>query len=240
MLFYTSQLKEYNIQASDGELGKVKDLYFQDSDWEIRYAVVDTRKWLPGRKVLLSPQSFTRIDIDNENVEVKYDKETVKNSPPVPEDTDFTTGQEGNLIDYFGWNRFQNNALRGTERGFLGSFHDSQPKELVPEEPHLNREESESSTNLRSEDETVDFKVHAKDGKIGKLADMIYDDEDWKIKYIVVQSNTTYAEDAFYIYRTEQVETVDWFEKDLYVKDSVEGIKGNDPFTSKREILASL
>ncbi|WBX80092.1 PRC-barrel domain-containing protein [Virgibacillus salarius] len=45
-MFLTSELKNYKIHASDGVMGKVKDLYFDDNKWAIRYAVVDTRKWL--------------------------------------------------------------------------------------------------------------------------------------------------------------------------------------------------
>ena len=88
MMRLTSQLKQFNIHATDGELGKIKDFYFDDRNWEIRYAIVDTRKWLPGRKVLLSPNSFIEVDETNESVNVEFDKLMIRNSPPVPENED--------------------------------------------------------------------------------------------------------------------------------------------------------
>jgi len=238
----TSQLKDFNIHATDGEMGKIKDLYFSNQDWIIKYAIVDTRKWLPGRKVLLAPSSFTTFNENEKNVYVEYDKETIRNSPSVPEEEDLTVTQENNLIDYFGWNRYTDNALIHAERGPIGIFPDNQyVREKVPEEPQVQTDVSNSEgNNLHSEDETIDFKVHAKDGKIGKVVDMIFDTENWNIHYIVVQSNERIVEDEFYIYRTEQIETVDWFGEDLYISDSVQGLSGSNPFRNREHILTSL
>ncbi|WP_249870212.1 PRC-barrel domain-containing protein [Oceanobacillus saliphilus] len=244
MYNYTSRIKKFNIQATDGEMGKIKDLYIDDKDWEIRYAIVDTRKWLLGRKVLLPPSSFTNINEQDELVDVEYDKDAIRNSPPVPENEDLSSDQEGTLMDYFGWNTYKDNALLGPDGRALGTFEQrSQGKDnKVPQEPHMQRKakDGRNGSNLRSEDETIGFKVHAKDGKIGKMVDMIYDTEQWVIKYIVVKSSENLTEDELYIYRTDQIQTVDWFEKDLYINDSVTGIAGNKPFTNKNDIIASL
>ncbi|MFC4024567.1 PRC-barrel domain-containing protein [Oceanobacillus longus] len=242
MYYYTSQMKNFSIHATDGEMGKIKDLYFNDQNWNIRYAIVDTRKWLPGRKVLLPPNTFVSVNNNDEYVDVEYDKDTIRNSPPVPENEDLSSEQENNLVDYYGWNSFRDNALLGTERTPLGTFEQSsRHKEKVPEEPHLRREQHQSNEkNLRSEDETIGFKVHAKDGKIGKIVDMIYDSEQWEIKYIVVNSNENLLDEELFIYRVEQINTVDWFEKDLYINDSVKGISNSEPFTNKKDILVNL
>lgn len=242
MYFYTSELKNYSIHAKDGEMGKIKDIYFNDQNWGIRYAIVDTRKWLPGRKVLLPPDIFINVDKDEAYVAVEYDKEMVRNSPPVPENEDLSKEQENNLVDYYGWNGFQDNVLLGTERGPIGTFEPNRTVNgKVPEELHLQREQNrdKNENHLRSEDETIGFKVHAKDGKLGRLVDMIYDPEQWKMNYIVVNSNENLSEEELYIYRVEQITTVDWFEKDLYIDDSVKRIASNKPFASRNEIIAS-
>ena len=46
----------YHIQAVDGGIGHVQDFIVDDEDWGIRYMLVDTRNWLPGESVLVSPQ----------------------------------------------------------------------------------------------------------------------------------------------------------------------------------------
>ena len=43
----------YHIEATDGEIGHVEDFLVEDSSWAIRYMIVDTRNWWPGRKVLV-------------------------------------------------------------------------------------------------------------------------------------------------------------------------------------------
>src|ERR1051325_2075889 len=48
------------IDAQDGKIGSVYDLYFDDQSWSIRYLVVDTGKWLPGRKVLVVPEAIVK------------------------------------------------------------------------------------------------------------------------------------------------------------------------------------
>lgn len=47
-----------SLVATDGKIGHVKDFYFDDESWIVRYLVVDTGSWLSGRQVLLSPQAF--------------------------------------------------------------------------------------------------------------------------------------------------------------------------------------
>jgi hypothetical protein len=58
MLRSIKQLYGDKLGASDGEIGHVKDFYFDDQNWTIRYLVADTGSWLPGRQVLISPHSL--------------------------------------------------------------------------------------------------------------------------------------------------------------------------------------
>jgi len=58
MLQSLKQLNGNKLAALDGDLGHVKDFYFDDRTWAVRYVVADTGNWLPGRMVLLSPKAF--------------------------------------------------------------------------------------------------------------------------------------------------------------------------------------
>lgn len=62
MLRGISDLKRFTITATDGNLGSVRDLYFDDRSWTVRYLVVDAGPWLPGRRVFVSPISVRRSD----------------------------------------------------------------------------------------------------------------------------------------------------------------------------------
>lgn len=238
MLHYTSKLKTYNIEATDGEMGKIKDLYFDDNKWQIRYAVVDTRKWLPGRKVLLSPASFVMVNEVSENVEIEYDKEKVRNSPPVREDTILTRDVEDSLVDYYGWGKYwAGEVLWSAEKIPLASFKDVRSeKEPIA---YDNTQEEMNTLDLRSVEEAIELKVHGSDGKIGEVVDLIYDDEYWKIQYLVVRS-THFIEPKYHVYTIEDINSIDWLERGIYVNDTVETLNVNKIFDNKEEILITI
>ena len=81
MLRSAKDLNDYKISATDGEVGHVKDLYFDDDAWAIRYFVVDTGTWLSSRKVLISPISVHHPDWPGQTLPVSITKAQVKNSP---------------------------------------------------------------------------------------------------------------------------------------------------------------
>ena len=56
------QLYGLKLHASDGEIGHVKDFYFDDQKWVVRYVVVDTGPWLLDRLVLIAPHAFSGLD----------------------------------------------------------------------------------------------------------------------------------------------------------------------------------
>jgi len=86
MLRSAKDLEYYTIHAADGSIGQVKDFYFDDKAWVIRYLVVDTGTWLSSRKVLISPIGIGHPGWAQKILPVSITKEQVKNSPYI--DTD--------------------------------------------------------------------------------------------------------------------------------------------------------
>jgi sporulation protein YlmC with PRC-barrel domain len=72
----------YHFAALDGEIGHVEDFLFDDESWQIRYAIVDTRNWWPGKKVLVRPRWIKRVNWRNRKIHVDMNRETIRNSPP--------------------------------------------------------------------------------------------------------------------------------------------------------------
>jgi sporulation protein YlmC with PRC-barrel domain len=93
----------YHIHASDGEVGHVEDFLLDDTDWSIRYLVVDTKNWWPGKKVLISPCSAADIDWSGRLVNLTVDRQRVKDSPPydpsITVDRDFENRFHGYYSD---------------------------------------------------------------------------------------------------------------------------------------------
>ncbi len=61
MLIKAKTLTGYTLKSLDGEIGTVKEFYFDDQHWTVRYLVADTGIWLPGRQVLISPHALARV-----------------------------------------------------------------------------------------------------------------------------------------------------------------------------------
>ncbi len=77
----THEVRGYHIQATDGELGHVSDFIVDDETWAIRYLVIDTLNWWPGKKVLASPQWIERVSWDDSKVFVTLTRDEIKRSP---------------------------------------------------------------------------------------------------------------------------------------------------------------
>ena len=81
MLRSAKELRGYAITASDGDIGQVDDLYFDDEAWVMRYLAVDTGTWLPGRRVLISPISLDHPDWMAQRLPVALTAEQVRTAP---------------------------------------------------------------------------------------------------------------------------------------------------------------
>jgi sporulation protein YlmC with PRC-barrel domain len=87
----------YSIEATDGKIGTVKDFYFDDETWTIRYLVVETGNWLSGRKVLISPVALIKKNWSNGLIPVNLTKEQIQNSPDIDTDKPVSRQQEAML-----------------------------------------------------------------------------------------------------------------------------------------------
>ena len=83
----TNNVSGYDIQARDGEIGHLDDFIIDDETWAIRYLIIDTRNWWPGKKVLISPKWIERVSWDESKVFVNVLRETIKQAPEYTEES---------------------------------------------------------------------------------------------------------------------------------------------------------
>jgi hypothetical protein len=96
-------LRDYWIHARDGQIGAVKDFFFDDRSWHVRFMVVDTGNWLPGRRVLISPVSIARADRVERQIEVNVYKQQVKDSPDVDTRRPVSRQMEERIYQHYAW-----------------------------------------------------------------------------------------------------------------------------------------
>ena len=78
MLKKAKALVGYKLHCTDGEIGKVKEFYFDDHHWTIRYLVVDTGNWLTGRQVLISPYALLSVNKEHESISINLTKKQIE------------------------------------------------------------------------------------------------------------------------------------------------------------------
>lgn len=96
------EVEGYHVKATDGEVGHVEDFVLDDDGWVVRYVIVDTRNWLPGKKVLVSPEWFDAVSWADQKVMVDLTREAIRNSPAYDPTKPINREDEGALYDYYG------------------------------------------------------------------------------------------------------------------------------------------
>jgi hypothetical protein len=98
----TRALMKYHIRATDGDIGHVSGLLFDEETWAVRYLIVDTNSWWPGHQVLIAPQWIRDVRWADESVAVSLTQQAVKNAPPYDSSKILSREHEVQLHRYHG------------------------------------------------------------------------------------------------------------------------------------------
>lgn len=209
MLRSAKKVIGYGIQATDGKIGNVVDLTVGARDWRIRHVIVDTGNWLPGARVLLSTESMEPPDWWSGKLPVQLDRDQVRAAPGLGADVaDITTpAQLGNLHAHFGWSTFWPAGPVINPGVYEREVVAPSVKETV---------RNESARVAYTVAEISGYDVRARDGEIGDVKDLIMEDEDWKVRYLVVGTGK-WLPGKKVLLSTDWIEMCDWGESSVLV-----------------------
>jgi len=209
MLRSLKELLNYKILTTDESFGKVDDFFFDDRDWVIRYMVLDTHKWLTGRKLLIPPVALDRPNWEARVLPVKISKEEILKSPSISKHEPVSMQHEKKLYDYFGWHPYW---IKG---GLLDSPV-TEPDREVESKPESYdgtigeiNEDNAPNAHLRSIREIIGYLVRAKDGKVGHVRDLIVDDNTWEIIYAVINTRKELDREEVLV-AVKWIDEIDW------------------------------
>lgn len=174
-------LEGFKILATDGHIGKVHDFFFDDEMWHVRYLVVDTGHWLPGRKVLLPTSMLLGPDAQEQSFAVSLTRRQVRTSPDVDTDKPVSRIREIELHKHYNW---------PYHWGGVGAWLGPVPPVPPVEPPPPSGDETQGHEHLRSVREMIGYSVQAIDGEVGVVEDFIADDTTWVVRYLVLITNT--------------------------------------------------
>jgi sporulation protein YlmC with PRC-barrel domain len=215
MLRSTKEVYGYDILATDGEIGVVDDFYFDDQYWTIRYLVVNTHKWLPGRRVLVSLLALGQPDWGVRTLPVTLTREQVEKSPDVDLERPVSRQHEIILNEYYGWATWWT-AMRSAPPP--PAYVDKEVIRVAEGDPHL-----------RSTKEVAGYHIQATDGKVGHVEDFILYDRNWTIRYLVVNTgNWLLGRKVLMV--PLWIEDVKWAESKIQVDLNQESIKNSPEY----------
>ncbi len=189
MLRSIKQLYGDKLAAADGEIGRVKDFYFDDEHWAVRYVVVDTDQWLAGRLVLISPHAFGNFYQCDDHLLVELTRKQIENSPPIESHKPVSRQYEEDYYRYYGWPNYWD----GMELwGGAGYPVVPPPPSLLPDGADHDRSSNGDDSHLRSTRSVSGYHIHTRDGSIGHVTDFIIDDKSWAVRHLVVETGHWY------------------------------------------------
>ncbi len=171
MLHSLKDLVEYTTRATDGDAGKVRGFYFDDSTWELHYLVLDTGGLLNHRTVLVSPAVLHEPDRKAGQLPIDLSVDTVFESPRIADDAPLARSAESDLNASYGWRVRAN----------------------TPDRDEFGEEFEYEEGDLRSTVEVIGAYVEARDGSVGHIEDFIVDDESWTIRFVVIDTEGWWA-----------------------------------------------
>lgn len=211
------------LHATDGQLGHVKDFYFDDQNWVIRYVVADTGSWLTERQVLIPPHSFVSVDQNGKVLGVNLSKKQIEDSPSIDSHKPVSRQYEEEYYRYFGWPFYwQGDVMWGVSGA---------PAMELPLQPMTNEpwpsaipKPGAADSHLRSAQAVSGYHIKARDGTIGHVSDFMLDDQTWAIGQLVVKTGNRFSGKEVLV-ATAKVERISYEESTVYVDLTMSAIE---------------
>jgi sporulation protein YlmC with PRC-barrel domain len=179
------------LGASDGEIGHVKDVYFDDENWAVRYVVADTGAWLTGRQVLISPHAFGSLHQSGKLLLVNLTRKQIEDCPPIEKHKPLSRLYEEEYYRYYGWPSYwQGDGLWGASAFPIG---EPQAKPFSKKAAAHSAKPERADAHLRSAQAVTGYHIAATDGIIGHVCDFMMDPKIWAIRDLVIKSGHRFS-----------------------------------------------
>ncbi len=225
----------FSIGATDGEIGEVKELYFDDLTWTVRYLIVETGSWLNNRKVLIAPQALLKPDWENKVFPVNLTKEQIKNSPDIDTEYPVSRQHEIEMYNYYPWTTYWGGGMGAS--GMMTEVNEPLVDAVKRENSSENKDVT-GDVHLRSTDKVTGYAIHAVDGKIGDVEDFIVDETSWKIDFLEVDTGNWFPGKKVLI-SPKLVKEIKWDNAEVLLNISEADVKNSPEYKPSEAISES-
>jgi sporulation protein YlmC with PRC-barrel domain len=166
----TEDLYGFVLRGIDGSIGRIHDLYFDEETWTVRYLTLDTQSWPIPRFVLLAPCVIKKLAWDKRRGSVQVTREQVAICPDVKPRPWLSWQHCAEVDEHFGWPLWT-----PIEAATQGKEHEGYGAGRVADRPLL-----------QSSREMPAYRIEIEGVEIGRVADVLFDDETWIVRYLLV------------------------------------------------------
>lgn len=213
MLISAEDIRGYTLRGRDGGFGRISDLIFNDGDWRVRFAVVDTGDWLERHEVIVAPHHLGEPDLDSETIDVDLDRATVEQSPG--------RGEAHTVSDEL------------AER--IHAYYGLPASAAEPAEVAVAEGEEMRPTSLRNAHEAVGYGLHEPDGDVGEVIDLLIDTDGWTIRYMVVDTGRWLPGKQVLI-APSWIDFISWSERKIDVRLTREQVRGSPDYDPMADV----
>jgi uncharacterized protein YrrD len=214
------------IHATDGDLGHVHDVYFEDGRWLVRYLEVDTRHWLLDRHVLLTPSAVQSIDWEHGRIHVALTREQVRNSPDIDSHKPVSRQRETQVQEYFQW-PFQSSDRVWERAELAAELHtlmlETSGREVTAPLP----EQTKDDPHLWSARALSDYGLEGTDGDLGRVDDLLVEEDAWAIRHIVIGARS-WLSAKWFLVPVDRIQGISWGAKRVRVSQGSETVGVRD------------
>ena len=223
MLDKVKDLKGFALEALDGLIGSVAELYFDDRHWTVRYLVADTGTWLTGRQVLVSPFAVTTVNRAERTISVNLTKKQIEDSPPLENHKPVSRQFEENYHAYYGWPAYWDGPYAWGSYLYAAMARDQMDT--------TRKEESSWDHHLRSTKDGTGYRIQASDGEIGHVEDFVVDDSSWTIRYLVVDTRNWWPGREVLI-SPLWIDNIEWVDRKVSLSMTRESVRNSPEYTA--------
>ena len=210
----------HKLGATDGHIGHIKDFYFDDALWVVRYLVADTGTWISGRLVLISPLALGGFDDSEKVLRVNLTRRQIENSPSIAEHKPISRQYEEEYFQYYSWPFYwQGGSLWGwSELPIIP------PQPLARPAPDLRAAAPREDAHLRSAKAVLGYKAQGVDKEAGSIADFLIDDRNWTIRGLLVE-NGQWLHGHKTLVPAAQIARISWTDSTVFLKTTHEALE---------------
>jgi uncharacterized protein YrrD len=229
MLHSAKALQGFAVLATDGDIGTITDVYFDDARWTIRYLVVETGGWLSGRRVLISPMSFRTPDWDKEEIHVDLSRRQVEESPGIDTEKPISRQQEEEFYRHYDYPLYWVGPLLwgfGAFPPIGGMFSRDRDAGTSSGE---GMDAAHVDSHLRSTADVIGYHIRATDDTVGHVDDFLFDEKDWSIQFMIVDTRN-WLPGKHVLISPQRIDSVSWPDRHVFVNVTRRAIEASPEY----------